>query len=91
MAIGFYSPTDIRCRGLSVPPEENYIFYSKGVARGSIVWEGSSPVIIDHTPNYSYSIGVFDLFGVMACLAILCALSIHIPWFTGREEEKFPL
>ncbi len=36
-------------------------------------------MIIDRTPNYSYSIGVFDLFGVMACLAILCALSIHIP------------
>ena len=56
--------------------------------RTSIVREGIRPTAMGLTRSLSYLFEHFELFGLLACLIILAALSILIPMYTGRAGEK---
>jgi hypothetical membrane protein len=44
---------------------------------------------MDFTRSFSLLFEHFELFGILACLIILAALSIPIPMYTGRAGEKY--
>jgi hypothetical membrane protein len=48
-----------------------------------------SPNVMDAIQGLSFLVEHFELFGILASLIILAALSIPIPMYTGRAGEKY--